>query len=308
MVLLFAVLFAPCPISAAPDADAARVNGRSITERDLEAEVGRLIPRMTIHGAIPEERRNEFREKALKNLVDQELQYQDALRMGLKPDKKQIKERLKQVRDKFGSRKEYKKALKQADTTEDELQEKIERESLVQAVKEKAVIVPSRVGEDELKRYYAENRTKFRQPESVRLRLISTKDEKKAKEVLGRVKAGEDFGNLAAQMSEDMYRIKGGDIGYVHRGRVFPEVEEAAFRMKIGETSGLIQAKGTWFVIKVEDRKPEHELTFDDAKEKLKKDLEAKRSAEIMEKWMTGLRVNAKIEILSKEAGDGVKP
>lgn len=295
-ILSCAQAFAGSPVIA-------RVNGSAITAWELEAAVDRLIPRSTFHGKVSEEKRGEFRETALQNLVELELQYHDALKRGLKPEKKQLKERMKQVRDRFPSKKEYRQALEQAGISEDELRTKMEKELLARAAIEKAVTGPSQVSEQELKTYFAENKKKFRQPESARLRLISTKDEKKAQEVLGRVKAGEEFGSLASLFSEDMYRIKGGDIGYIHRGRIFPELEKAAFTLKPGETSGLIKSEGTWFIVKVEDRKPEHDLTFDEAKDKLKKDMEAKRAAEIMEKWMAGLRANAMIEILSREAG-----
>ncbi|HAS52696.1 MAG TPA: hypothetical protein DCS42_00535 [Nitrospiraceae bacterium] len=300
VILSCAHAFAGSPIVA-------RVNGAGITAWELDTAVDRMIPRSAFHGKVSEEKRSEFKETALQNLIDQELQYQDAIKRGLKPDKKQVKERMKQVRDRFPSKKEYRQALEQAGISEDELRAKMEKELLAQTAIEKAVTGPSQVSEQELKTYFTENKKKFRQPESARLRLISTKDEKKAQEVLGKVKAGEEFSSLASLFSEDMYRIKGGDIGYIHRGRIFPELEKAAFTLKPGETSGLIKSEGTWFIVKVEDRKPEHELTFDEAKEKLKKDLETKRAGEIKETWMTGLRANAKIEILSKEAGDGVK-
>ena len=45
-------------------------------------------------------------------------------------------------------------------------------------------------------------------------------------------------------MSEDNYRIKGGDIGYIHRGRVVQEIEDVAFKLKKGEMSDLIKGNG----------------------------------------------------------------
>jgi len=69
----------------------------------------------------------------------------------------------------------------------------------------------------ELREYYDRNAGAFTKPETARLRIISARDEKKAKDALALVKAGEDFGSIAARMSEDSYRIKGGDIGFIHR-------------------------------------------------------------------------------------------
>lgn len=275
----------------------AKVNGAVITTRDVEIEVDRLIPSSTYHGTISDDRRDEFRKKAIENLIDRELQYQDAVARGLKPDKNQVKVRMRQIRDRFNSEKEYKAALEQAGITEDGLRANIEREVLVQAVIDETVKKPAQFSEDQLREYYNQNVDKFKQPESVRLRIISSKNEKKAREILARLKAGDDFGSLAATMSEDMYRIKGGDIGYIHRGRIIPVVEKEAFSLKKGDIADRpIKADDTWYIIKVEDRVSEKQLSFDEIKVKLKKELEAKREQELMEKWMSGLRSKAKIE------------
>lgn len=304
MVPVVAVLLISTSVSAdagAPNSVVVRVNGSSIVAGDVEAEVNRLIPQSVFHGGVSEEKRGELREKAIKSLIERELQYQDGVRKGLKPDRKRTKERMKQIRDRFRSKKEYRTALEQAGLTESELKKRVEREILVELAFEKAVSEPSRVGDGELLRYYEQHLEKFKQPESVKLRIISIKDEKKAKEVLVKVKQGEDFSSLAALFSEDMYRIKGGDIGYVHKGRIFPELEQAAFKMQNDQTSELIKAQGTWFLIRVDDRQPERQLTFEESKDRLKKDLEKKRADELMEKWMSGLRSGATIEVLEKE-------
>ncbi len=289
------------PLVAAPsfadDVVVARVNGTAITARDLREAVDRLIPAAAFHGTVSEEKRNQYRDKALEDLINQELQYQDALARGMKPDKKLVKVRMKEIREKFPSELSYEQALAQQGVTEDALKARVARIVLIQAVTGKVVDEPSQMKDGDVKEYYDRNSEKFKQPESVKLRIISTKDEKKAKEILAGLKAGRDFGDTAARMSEDDYRIMGGDIGYIHRGRILPEIEQAAFNsLKAGEMSGLLKAKGKWFIIKVEDRKPEHLVSFDEIKEKLKKDIESRRSAELKEKWIAGLREKAKIE------------
>lgn len=284
--------------SYADDTVVARVNGVSIISSELDAAVDQLIPRSTYHGNVTDEKRHEFREKALNNLIDAELQYQDAVVRGMEPDKKQAKTQMQLIRDRFQSKKEYKIAIEQAGLTEDRLRARIEKELMTQAAITKSVTEPSRMSDEALKDHYEKNIANFRQPESARLRVFSSKDEAKAKDALAKLKGGEDFGNIAARMSEDSFRIKGGDIGYIHRGRVLPEIEDAAFKLKVGEMSDLIKADNTWFIIKLEEKKPAHQMTFEEAKDKLKKELEEKRSNELKETWMADLRAKAKIEIV----------
>jgi peptidyl-prolyl cis-trans isomerase C len=288
--------------SYADDIVIARVNGTALTSRDLDTELDRLVPRSTFHGGIPKVKRDEYRDKALQNLIDHQLQYLDAVAKGMKPDKKQIKARMEKIRDRFGSKKEFKKALEQMGVTEDDLRAMVSRDILIQAVTAKTVDEPAQVNDAELRQYYDKNIAMFKQPEAVKLMLISMKAKKKARAALKKIKSGEDFSAVAAEMSEDDYRVKGGDFGYIHRGRLkFPKIENEAFRLKAGETSGLLQADGTWFIIKTGERKPEQQLSFEQVKNKLKADLEAQRTAELTEKWMSDLRAKAKIEVISKQ-------
>jgi len=300
-IFLSSIVIVLFSVSAyAGDNVVARVNGTVLTQKDLDRELDRLIPQITFHRSVPEEKRKMYYDKTLEELINQELQYQDAVAKGMRPDKGKVDAQMERIRGRFKSQEDFKAALEREGITEQNLRRQVEKDMLVQAIYTKTVTEPSQVSETELKEYYDKNKSKFKQPESVRLSLISAKEEKKARDILAKIKAGEDFGDLAYKMSEDAYRVKSGDIGYVHKGRMLPEIEDAAFKLKVGEVSDLIKAGDYWYIIRVEDRKPEQQLSFDEIKGKLKKDLEAERLRERKDKWITDLRTKAKIEVLLK--------
>jgi foldase protein PrsA len=294
MIFLFAVS------SYAEDVIVAKVNGTTFTQKDLEAEVDRLIPQMTFHRNVPPEKRKNYYGKAIDELINRELQYQDAKAKDIKIEKEKIDAQLEKFKKRFKSEKEYQAALKQEKSTEVQVRARIEKELLAQAAYTRNVTEPAKMSETALKEYYEKNAAKLKQPESAKLRIISTTDEKKARDILAKIKQGDDFGELAYGLSEDSYRVKSGDIGYIHKGRMLPEIDAVAFKLKAGEVSDIIKAENNWFIIKVEDKKPEQQMTFEETKAKLQKELEAERANELKKKWIDNLRAKAKIEILLK--------
>lgn len=84
------------------------------------------------------------------------------------------------------------------------------------------------------------------------------KQREKAEEVLQRVHNGEDFATLAKEFSSDPgSKDKGGDLGWFGSGQMVPEFDKAAFALKAGEVSGVVQSQFGFHIIKIEERKTE---------------------------------------------------
>jgi parvulin-like peptidyl-prolyl isomerase len=127
--------------------------------------------------------------------------------------------------------------------------------------------------EDEAKKYYQDNPSKFEEPERVRVAhvLISTKDpatgsdfsdDKKAlkrkqiEDLLKRAKAGEDFGKLASEYSEDPgSKDKAGEYTFP-RGQMVPEFESAAFSLNPNQVSDVVTTSYGYHIIKLYEKLP----------------------------------------------------
>src|SRR6476620_1364513 len=83
------------------------------------------------------------------------------------------------------------------------------------------------------------------------------KKREQAEEVLKRLRAGEDFAKLAKEFSTDGSKDKGGDLGWFGHGDMVPEFEKAAYALKPGEISDVVQSKFGYHIIKLEERKTE---------------------------------------------------
>jgi len=74
----------------------------------------------------------------------------------------------------------------------------------------------------------------------------------KAKEVLAKIRNGEDFTKLAADYSEDPgSKQRGGDLGFFDRRRMVQAFDSVAFSLKTGEVSELVRTPFGWHIIKL---------------------------------------------------------
>lgn len=139
----------------------------------------------------------------------------------------------------------------------------------------------------DLQAYYRDHQEQYRVPEQVNVRHILIKTplpgpdgkvddnamkaaKAKADDVLNKLKAGGNFADLAKKFSDDPGSAeKGGDLGWINRGQTVPEFEKAAFSLKKGETSGLIQSSYGFHIIQLLDKHDAHVRSLAEVKDEI---------------------------------------
>ncbi|MBN1217356.1 MAG: peptidyl-prolyl cis-trans isomerase [Anaerolineae bacterium] len=97
--------------------------------------------------------------------------------------------------------------------------------------------------------------------EQAHARHILVETEEEAQEVITRLQAGEDFADLAEELSKDTgSSMSGGDLGFVPQGRFVAPIDEAVFTLPVGQISDPIESEFGWHVIEVLERE-ERELS-----------------------------------------------
>jgi peptidyl-prolyl cis-trans isomerase C len=134
--------------------------------------------------------------------------------------------------------------------------------------------------------------------EEVRARHILVATEDEAKAILGEIKKGTDFAELAKQKSKDPTgAAKGGDLGYFTKDQMVPEFAEAAFKLEKGQVSEPVKTQFGWHIIKVEDKRSKPVPEFDKVKDQVRTFVIRKAQGEYIAK----LRAAAKIERMDKK-------
>ncbi|UCF95021.1 MAG: peptidylprolyl isomerase [Desulfobacterales bacterium] len=287
----------------------AKVNGMILTEIDLEEALNEIMPAGVFHGGFSSKKRAKYRPQAFENMIEKELFFQEALKKGLKVDEEVIKTERDRTVKRFGDEKKFQAALKEAGLTDEQYQEKLKKKQLVKRLITVEVENKAQATEEEIKDYYQRNEQKFMRPEARRLTHIlihvkpeATAEERKlkrarAQEVIDKINAGGDMSALAWDYSEGPYRVKGGDMGLVHRGRLYPDLEKEVFQLEPGRLSGIIETIHGYHIVRVNEVKPPEQLSLGDVHDKIRKELTGKNEKQIREALADKLKAEARIEI-----------
>lgn len=311
MSLLLVVAILPAwdqPADALPQ-PVAKVNGTVLTEADLEAALNEIMPAGVFHGGFSSEKRATYRPQAFEKMIDKELFYQEAVKIGLEVEEEVIKAEREKTIKRLGGEKKFKAALKKAGLSDEQYREKLKKKHLVKRLIVVEVKDKARASDEDVKAYYDKNKKKFMRPEARKLThiLISVKPEAtaeewkakkaRAQEVIDKINAGQDMSAVASDYSDGPYRVKGGDLGLVHRGRLYPTLEKEVFQLEPGRLSGIIETIYGYHVVRVEEVKPAEQLSLEDVYGKVQKELTEKNEKQIREALTARLKAAARIDV-----------
>jgi len=259
------------------------VNGEKITKEELYQAMYEQVGQRT-----------------LDDLVAERLIMQEAEKQGVTVSEDEVQRRYQEVVEQnFSSEQELLQALQMYNMTKDDLMDNIKKELIVRKVLGEDV----KVTEEDMKKYFEENKERFAQREQVKVQHILLKNEEDAEAVLAEINNGADFAELAKEKSIDPgSKDKGGDLGYVTRNDVVPEFADAAFSLAPGEISGAVKTDYGYHIIKVLDKKPAREPDYETSKDKIRDILIEQAVQEKAPQWMSDLKSRAKIEYKTEKS------
>lgn len=296
------------PVPAELPAVVARVNGEEVNRAELERAVKNLEG-----GAgqpVPAERRSEVYRSMLDQIVSFTLLKQESRARKVNVPDAEVDAQLAQMRQQFPDEQAFTKALAARNMTIEKLKDDTRTGMQVSKMLETELSPQISVQEKEVADFYAQNPDKFTQEESVRASHIliradakadaATKERarQRAAEVLKKARGGGDFAALAKEYSADGSAAQGGDLGYFGRGQMVPPFEKAAFALKPGEISDVVQSDFGFHVIKLTDRRPARKVPLSEVGGRINQYLLEQRRQQLTDELVAKLKSKGKVEIL----------
>lgn len=241
----------------------AEVNNGTITTGDFDRELKNLPEYLKAMADTPQGRK-----EMLDTMVIRELILQQAAKDGLDkgPD---IEEKLQDLKKRL----------------------------IVESFLKKKVEAESKVSDEDMKKFYEQNKDKFKTGEQIRASHILVKTEKEAIDILAKLKSGGNFEELAKKNSADSSAAKGGDLGWFGKGSMVPVFEKAALALKEGQTSGIVKSDFGFHIIKLTGKRPAGIRPFEEVKEQIKGAIMPTKQQEVFQKIKEELKKTAKITV-----------
>ena len=267
---------AACSSKASVSEDVvASVNGKEITNAELEkAYQGRINGAQQL--PTPEEAQA-LKFQLITQMINDEILLQMASSSGLTATDAEVETKFTDLKSQY-TEEQFQTMLKDQKMTADDIKAEMRKGLTVEKLITKEITQRINVSDAEIKDLFEKNKASFNLPEGYRLQHIlvtpfpeqqvtnakrddarSPADAKtKAEKIFRDIQGGQDFGLVARDWSEDRDSApNGGDLGFrslADMESLDPKMSQAVQRLKIGETSPLLETKYGYHVLKLLER------------------------------------------------------
>ena len=263
----------------------------------------------------PEEKRLEVEKKLLDRLIVVEVLKRKAIEADKAKGKAASDKLLGDFLKQAGSIEGFRRQVQAMGMTPEAFTEQFTDRAIVEEVVNREVRATIPITPEQVQKFYDENPKRFEQPETVRAAhiLLTTvelaskqelaPDKQKAQRalieaLLKRVRAGEDFGKLAKEFSQDPGSKERGGEYVFPRGQMAVEFETAAFSMSVGQISDVVTTKFGYHIIKVLERKAAGKIEFAKVKERVRENLQQEEADKRLPAYLEAVKKEAGVEIL----------
>ena len=205
------------------------------------------------------------------------------------------------IRERYTDRVTLMKTLQAQGETFEKFRQDVRDQNIETFMRSKKVAQEITISPYKVEKYYLSHTNDFRVEDAVRLRMISinktspddTNAAALAGEVLGKIKNGASFTDMAVETSQDTLRSQGGERGWVERSVLRKELADAAFALAPGQVSGVIALPDACYLMLVEDKHPAQTKPLNEVRDEIGKNLRAQEQSRLQKQWVDQLKAKA---------------
>ncbi|NQU73437.1 MAG: peptidylprolyl isomerase [Candidatus Omnitrophica bacterium] len=281
------------------------VNGETVTQAELDAMLAFTAEARSQElgeGDLSEP--NAYREEILNKMIEELLILSEAKKRGITAEEDEIEKKLNEVKSRFDSETAFKEALREQDLALTVLKQRyadqiMSSKLIDMEVRSRITVTPS-----EILQYYELHKEDFKEPEQVSVRNILIKPDQRygdqqarivAEKILGFLKAGESFNDLALKYSKGPNADRGGDLGFVKRGQMLKVIEDVIFDLDAGQLSEVIETNLGYHIFKVEEKRNEKAKALSEVSNGIEQFLYLEKVKPQYRQLVEGLKKNAYI-------------
>lgn len=305
VAMLFMFCAAGVSTAAVVDKVIVVVNDEVVTQREFDRA---FIPvkesyEANLEGEELKQRLEEVRKIFLEQLIDFKLVISLAKKEKIEIEETMLQEQIDRIRAYYGSEDAFLQTLNDKGTNLTEFKKEIEEQMLAQEIVKKEVASKIAITPSEINDLYEENKEKLVSPYMVKAREIMVRKNesnpkesgKKIRSIYAKINTGADFSELAKEYSEGPYAANGGDMGYIARGQLLEEMDDAIFTAEKGKNTDIVETKVGYHIFIIDDIKEPRRLELEEVSDFLGDQLFRKKRDESLLKWLAEKRKNAYI-------------
>lgn len=227
----------------------------------------------------------------------------------------ELADSLADVKGQFASEEEFLSTLKDHGMTLEDLKSRYRDQLTIQKLVDREVRSHLVVSPSEITAYYQQHLDRYHGAEAARLSNIlirvsggvdAAQAKAKAQEILDALKGGADFAELAKRHSQGPGAAEGGMMGWVERGRLIPEIEQAVFALEPGQMSPVVRSTLGYHVFRLEERRSVQTKPMTEVQGEIRSLLLQEKFQQRYREWMAKLRDRAYITIKTPTAASPV--
>jgi peptidyl-prolyl cis-trans isomerase C len=313
-----------------PNGVAVTVDGFAITEGDLASEMKPVLDRMAARSSnnpqFLQQYAERLRQQVLDGLIVEHLLGKEVKAAGIAVTEEQVTEKIEEMaRRQSMSMEDFKSLVESFGKSLDEVRQRIARGLAYEKLMETRFKEKIAVTEEEARQYYDQNTGEFHKGEQVEASHILIKPEtaapadpnlpaadpnqakaaarSRAAEILGKIRQGEDFAELAKAHSNCPSASKGGQLGFGTRsdpntgtrGTWVEPFEKAAFALDVGQVSDVVETRFGYHIIKATGRTPAATRPFEQVRDDIIQQLSVEKQRQVGGEYIESLKAGAEI-------------